>query len=375
MRILVVVDSVAFGGAERQAVELVRGLRSRHEVHLAGLARIDGGYRPLVQTFGIPYHSFPRRFGMDPVPLAQLAATLLRHRIDVVHTFMNMGSLYGLLAARSVRVPVVASPFRDAHPGSRKSEGIKRFVARHADLCIANSRAGFDARYERWSPSFRVVYNGLDLDRFDGNGEHAETLRREFALDRFDRVIGMVGSMSLHKGHALLLETAKRVLERRPKTGFLVVGDGRTREGMEALARTLGVAENVVFAGYRPDADRIYGVLDVAILLTDTDHADEGTPNAVIEPMAAGLPVVATRCGGTPETLTHGEDGFLVEPKDAEGTAKTLLGLLEDRELAAQIGRAAALAARRRFGLDRYIAECEALYDEALRTRGRRVRK
>lgn len=368
-KVLIVVDSLAFGGAERQAVELARGLRTGHTVQLASLRRIEGGYLPLLEDSAIEHHCFPRRFALDPLPLMQLTRLLKQGRFDVVHTFMNMGSIFGLLAARAARIPVVCSPYRDAHPGTMKSESIKRFVALFADLCVANSKAGFNARYSKWRPSFRVVYNGLNEEHFLGSSDSSEGLRKELALDRFSGVVGMVGRLSHHKDHKLLLEVTQELVQHRPRTGLLIVGDGPNRRALEALSLQIGLSKNVVFTGFRSDAAQLYPLLDVAVLLTDTDHADEGTPNAVIEPMAAGLPVVATRCGGTPETINHGVDGFLVEPKDIGGTSNILLRLLNNRELASRVGAAARTSALHRFSLRRYIDDCESLYREALKLR------
>lgn len=366
LRILIVIDSTRFGGAERQAAALGLGLQLRHDVHFASLDNQSGGYLDEILASNIAFKQFPRRGRFDPRPIASLARYIRDNRIEVVHTFLNMGSLYGLLAAKATGCPSICSPFRDAHPGSRKSEAIKRFVARFADLSVSNSRAGFDCRFKEWSPSFRVVYNGLDLSRFSAEGRISESLAEDFALDRFDGVVGMVASLSQKKDHTLLLRAAREVIDERPHTGFLVVGDGTERYRLEALAQDLGIADNVVFTGYRRDADRFYPLMDLSVLLTDTAHAHEGTPNAVIESMATGIPVLATRCGGTPETITHGEDGFLVPPGDAATTAAVLLRLLDDRSLLARIGTAAAESARRRFGMRRYIEDSEALYREVL---------
>ncbi len=366
LRILIVIDSTRFGGAERQASALGLGLRHRHEVHFASLDSQPGGYLDEILDSGIAFKQFPRHGRFDPRPIGLLVRYIRDNRIDVIHTFLNMGSLYGLVAAKVTRRPVVCSPFRDAHPGSRKSEAIKRFIAHHADLSVANSRAGFDCRFEAWTDRFRVVYNGLDMDRFNLVDEDTADLVVEFSLERFDAIVGMVASLSQKKDHVLLLHVARKVLGHHPRTGFLIIGDGTERTGLEALALTLGIADNVVFTGYRQDADRFYPLLDLSILLTDTVHAHEGTPNAVIESMASGIPVIATRCGGTPETITDGEDGFLVPAGEVAATATVLRRLLDDPPLADRIGTAAAKSARRRFGMDRYIGDCEALYREVL---------
>jgi glycosyltransferase involved in cell wall biosynthesis len=367
MKVAVVVDSLNFGGAERQSVELARGLSLDHEVHLVTCSASQQGYGALVQSMQIPVHQLDRQTRIDGRPLLRLIGLFRKHRFDVVHTFMNVGSLLGLLAARATGTPVVCSPFRDAHPGSFRSESVKRLVAHLADLCVANSKAGFDARYDRWRKNFRVVYNGLDLTRFEPLSSRARAqLLHDLSLGRFRRLVGMAGRLSPHKDHRLLLLSARCVLDKYPDVGFLIIGDGTTRQSLETMAKDLGIFDNICFTGYRSDVDIIYHLLDVAVLLTDVAHAAEGTPNAIIEPMACGVPVVATRSGGTPEALTHGVEGLLVAPGSVREASQALDQLLSDSAEAQAMGIRARATVQRQFSLASYVSACLELYRELL---------
>ncbi len=369
VRILFVIDSLGIGGAERQLVELIKGLvrKGGYEIHLVSLLRQDVEYADIVTSFGIEVVYYPRRYKYDLVgPLFALVRYIQEHRIDLVHTFMNMGSLFGGIAAKITGRPVVCSAIRDAKDGSRRKKYLKRFLSKLADIYVANSRAGFTNRFRKMEPHFRVVYNGVDFSRFNGPNDDLTDLKDELAIHGFSHVVGMVGSFSEHKDHETLLEAIPMVLRAFPKTGFLLIGDGEKRTYLEKMAKSFGVEKQIVFAGYRKDVDHIYPFMHICVLLSNPQVHLEGIPNVLIEAMACGVPVIASDGGGTREFLIPGVNGLIVSPKDPVAAAWAINQLFSDYDRAKDMAMAGQRTVYQMFGLERYVSEYKQLYEQLL---------
>lgn len=370
IRLLFVIDSLGFGGAERQLVELVKGISRKggYEIHLVSLMRSDQGYADIVASLGIEVLYFPRSYKYDVFgPLFLLIRYIRENRIELVHTFMNMGSLFGVAAAKLTGRPVVCSAIRDAKDTSSSEKYLKRILARLADIYVANSHAGFTNRFRKMRSHFQVVYNGVDFSRFKGNHCDQETLKAELGISGFSHIVGMVGSLSRNKDQATLLRAAPKILELFPKTVFLLVGDGETMASLEGQVRAQSLEGNVLFAGFRNDVDRLYPLMDVCVLLTNSHVHLEGIPNVLVEAMACGVPVVASTGGGTDELLEDGRYGLLVPPNTPEVVAEAIVGLLAGLDKAVVLATAAQASVLERFGLERYVSDYEKLYMEVRR--------
>ena len=367
--ILFVIDSLGFGGAERQLVELLKGLNTKktYGIYLASLLKTESGYMELLEEEGIKIHFLERRKKYDLIrPIVRLKKYIHVYNIDLVHTFMNMGSLYGAVAAKLAGRPVVCSAIRDAKDSSLKEKYLKRFLSNIADRYVSNSKAGLQNRFANMKPHFRVIYNGIDFSRFERNVNVSE-LKKDLGIEQDQVVIGMVASLSEHKDHVTLFFAFKEILKSYPKARLLLVGDGPNRNYLEQLSHELQISDQVLFLGYRSDVDLIYPVMDIHVLLTNTDSHFEGISNAIIEAMATGVPVIATDCGGTPEIIKHEVNGLLVPPKDVEGTSTAITILLRDLLYAQEIASKARIRVHNMFGLERYIHDYEQLYKEILK--------
>jgi glycosyltransferase involved in cell wall biosynthesis len=376
IRLLFVIPSLYAGGAERQLVQLVQNLDpSRYVITVAvfvgpAVAAQAGFYQ---QVAGLPNVSLAvlRRTGRFDVvgPIVSLVSLIHRQHIQLMHTFLNLASTFGLVAARLTGVPIVASAIRDSRDIGPVYRLCRILQAYGADFLLSNSEAGFDNRFRRRRANFRVIGNGLDLRRFDPQPERVGYLRQELQLARFAQLVGMVATLSGFKDHEAFLQVAARVLRERPATGFLVIGDGPNRAVLEATSARLGIAGNVVFTGYRQDIDTLTGMLDVACLFTNHRVISEGLPNAVMEAMACAVPVVATDGGGTVEVLHEGVEGYLVADNDVDLAAGKILQLLNDEPLRQKLGHRGRASIEANFGLDACVARHEVLYRELLNRR------
>ncbi len=376
VRILFLTPSLQSGGAERQLVQLLQQLDpQRYRMTLATIdmpGQDDGrGYRADVRALAhLRLVDLGRQGRFDVIgPLLRLRRLLREERIEILHPFLNLATMFALTGSWRSGIPVVASAIRSSRDPNLLYRLCVLAQAVGCDYLVSNSEAGFDNRFRRRRANFRVIGNGLDLARFTPRPEAAARLREQFGLGRFRRLVGMVATLSAFKDHEAFLDVAARVAENHPDTGFLVVGDGPRRAVVEAYAARPGLAENVVFTGHCRDVDVLTGMLDVACLFTNYRIVDEGLPNAVMEAMACGVPVVATRGGGTPELMTDGVEGYMVADNDVAASSARVMALLEDEQLRRTMGNRGRARAERQFSLAACVGAYEALYESLLPNR------
>ena len=371
IKILFVIDSLHFGGAERQLVELIKGLekKDKYDIHLIYLINSKQGYIKTIEPLHVNIRYFPRLFKYDIYyPLVCIINYIIKNKIDIVHTFMNMGSLFGCLAAKITKRPVVCSAIRDAKDKTKKEKYLKLFLSYISDIFVSNSKSGLLNRFKMIKPHFKVVYNGIDLSRFETKDKvKLDNLKKELGISNFFPVIGMVASLSYYKDQESLLKSAPLILKSFPNACFLFVGDGPKRKNLEIFSEKLGIRDKVIFAGYRDDVDHIYHLIDVCVLLTNAQIHLEGISNTLIEAMASGVPVVASHGGGTSELVKHFETGMLVPPDDIEKISEAIIMLLKDKVLYHKIAKRSKNFVQKMFNLERYVNKYENIYFKLLK--------
>jgi len=371
LNILFVIDSLGTGGAERQLVELVRSMDKTHfQIHIACLAYYDESYAELLNGTGVRIEYFSRSYYLDIKPIISLIRYIQNNKIDLIHGFMHMGSLFGLIAAKIMRKPIVCSAIRDAKEKTILAMLIIKWLAMFSDIIVANSKAGFTNRFRKMRSNFIVVYNGIDFNRFIPNeNKYNRHLREELGLRESDFVVGMVANLGPNKDHITLLDSAQIVLKRKPNVKFLLIGKNyyQIQQKLELKAKQLNIEKNICFCGYRKDIDKIYNIFNLSILLTNNELHQEGISNAIIESMACGIPVIATVGGGTGEIITDGVNGLLIPPKSPKETADAIIRLVSNRAEASRIGEAGKQFVYEKFNITRYVKDYEHLYQKVLR--------
>ena len=264
------------------------------------------------------------------------------------------------------RTPVTLTSQRDlSHDAwySTYRRRVLRFMQRRSSLVLTNAKAIRDGLIEldQLPPDkVCVVYNGVDLDRFDiaPDCEHILPGSEE------NKLIVLVGNMITDvKGHGVLISAAPEVIGVHPKAQFALVGEGAMRSEFERRVQDLGLQANFRFLGRRSDVPAILACCDVAVL----PSLAEGLPNAVLEYLAAGLPVVATALGGNLEIIQDGATGLLVPPQDSQALASALIRLLSDSDLATRIAQAGHEYVKQNFSFERLVAEMDQLYAKLLK--------
>jgi L-malate glycosyltransferase len=339
------------GGTERQMSELVRRLDpARWQVHVACL-RAEGAWLERVREAAPVTDLDVRSFGRAET--LGRARTFARwcadRRIAVLHTADLPSNIFGQPAAALVRVPVRIANRRDVNPGRAVHELIaQRIGYSFAHRVVANCRAAADRLRFEGVPTRKisVIANGLDIDAY--------APRRPIAGVR--RVV-MVANLRPEKGHDVLLDAAALVLRRFPDARFDLVGGGPERAALEARAEALSISGAVSFLGHCENIPAQLAAADLFVL----PSRSEAFPNAVLEAMAIGLPVIASAVGGLLEVIAHQRNGVLVAAGDAPALADEICALMADAPRAARMG-AAARARAQEFSFTRMVAAFERVY-------------
>src|SRR5882724_5281776 len=379
IRVLEFVNGFAVGGTERQVVNLGRALnRERFDLRVACLRRW-GHYLEEMESCDAPIAEYPIDSLRNLRTARQqwrLAGDLKRDRIQVVHTYNFYPNVFALPVARLSGTPVIVASIRDMGlyltPGQRRAQN---FVCHLADRILVNAEAVRRWLLDEGFPAGRieVIPNGIDMARFAAP-RGAGRIRCEIGLPESAPVVAVLGRLHAMKGVEYFLQAAAIVSRRFPEARFLIVGDRLAvrdgvvvseqsdRTGLLALADSLGLAGRLVFTGFRLDIPELLAEIDLSVL----PSLSEGLSNVLLESMAAGVPVVATRVGGTPEALEEGLSGLLVPPRDAAALAEAISRLLGDPALAHRLGQGGRRRIARSFSIESMARETERVYCDLL---------
>lgn len=375
--VLHLVSSFHQGGSERQALQLARllGASGRYGVRVASL---DGDGVLRAEAEAVSKGEVPRfeltsfRDAGTVRQLRRFAGFLTANDIAVVHTHDFYTNVFGMLGASLARVPArVASKRETSGVRSGAQRIVERGAYRLAHAIVANAEAVKRQLVDEGVRGEKIVriYNGLDSRRVDGDGSRDRRgLLAALGLPTgaASRFVTIVANMRLPvKDHATFLRAARRIADASPDTAFLLAGEGELEEGLRAEARSLGLADRAHFLGRCDRVAELLAVSDVCVLSSRA----EGFSNAILEYMAAGRPVVATRVGGAAEAVSDGETGYLVDPGDDARLAGRVLDLLGDPPRASEMGDRARRIVAERFSCEAQLASTERLYDRLLERR------
>ncbi|MCC7261240.1 MAG: glycosyltransferase family 4 protein [Candidatus Latescibacteria bacterium] len=345
------------------AVGPTQGERSPTEA----LARQRG-----VEFVEVPHLVRPIRPLADLRALWELWRLMRRGRFDLVHTHTSKAGLLGRVAAVLARVPrrvhtAHGHVFYGYHgPAlSRLFVWLERWAAWFTDRLVALTPAEEhdQLRFGVGSAAkFAVIHSGVDFAPFARPAADREVTRRVLGLALDGLVIGTLGRLTPIKGQADLVRAFAQVRPQVPEAWLLLVGDGEEGPGLAALVRELGVADRVVFAGWREEVPDLLRAMDIFVL----PSLNEGMGKALVEAMYVGLPVVASRVGGVPDLIEAGRAGLLVPPGQPAALAAALLGLAADPHRRRELGARAAQVARA-YSVESMIEKLDGLYQSLLK--------
>ena len=375
---LFIVDSFEQGGSERQALQLLRQLHESEQcnVHLAvlqdrGSLRADADAMGIGEIVEYPLTSF---YDLNFVKqLARLRNYIKTNKIDVVHTHCFYTNIFGMTAAflSGVRARITSKGETDGFrtPMQKRAE---RMSFRLAHRVIANCLVVQNQLIKEGVSPARIIqhYNGLDLARMKVEpGLKRDDVLAEFGLpvEPSRRFVSIVAN--LHnpvKDHPMFLRAAARVRAAVPDAAFVIAGEGNLMPGLRELASQLGIQEDVFFIGRCENVNELLFASHIGVLSSKA----EGFSNAILEYMAAGLPVVSTEAGGVREAIVEGDTGFVVPSGDHEKMADRIIEIFNDSERARAMGALGRSIVEERFACEHHLRNTLELYAELLSAPG-----
>lgn len=340
------VISLDVGGLERVVLDLIRhGRASGRAMAVACLER-PGRLAPLAEAAGAEVYCADKGPGRRPEVVGRLREAFRRFRPDVVHTHQVAALYYAGPAARREGIRAVVhtehsdhAAWRPGRAGRLRARLLWGLTARHARRFIGVSEDIIaSASAYRMIPQAKlaIVRNGIETSSFAPTTGGTRFATLGLGIPEGSEIVGTVGRLVEVKRQDLLIRAFGRVSEVRPSARLVLVGDGPEREALGDLARSLGIADRVHFAGYQERPGSLLGEMDVFAMTSRI----EGLPLSILEAWSAAVPVVATAVGGVAHLIRDGEDGCLVPPGDDRAVARAIDGLLSDPSRARRIGEA-----------------------------------
>ncbi len=360
-KILFFVGNLSSGGKERRVLVLLQGLirLDKYKLHLV-LIRNKIHY-PEFKKLNIEYsYIVEKKDKKNPFRiLIKLFSIVMKSRPGLLSVWGNEEASYMALVSFLLRIPMVNNQITSAtKPDNMLVRISNRINFVFSDYIISNSYAGIRNSN---TPKHKsgVIHNGLDNGRFVGKESH---IRKELSIPQDSIVIVMVARFSPGKDYETLLEVANNILSSGKDVWFLLVGDGTERSRIEKL-NTGAYRDMIIFLGLRNDVEEILLGSDIGVLLNDKNIVEEGLSNSILEYMAAGLPVVATNAGGTPEIVQDGITGYLARSKDLKQIQKKLESLINESGLRQRMGENAKNRIVRDFSINTFIEKHDALIE------------
>ena len=371
------IDRLNVGGPTHHVTLISRGLESRGFKTLLLKGQVAPGEAEMTEVIS--------RSGVKPVeieglgrvvsPLQFLTAFLQLYRCfrefrpQVVHTHKTVAGGLARPAARLAGVPIVVHTFHgnifSGYYSNWKSKMIvlaERLLSLTTDVVVAvtSQQRRELLGFKITSPArLRNIPLGLDLHPFVQRNHRDDGFRAELGFSEHTPLAGMVTRLVPIKGIPVFLEAAQRVLEMLPNARFVIVGDGESRQELDLLTKKMGLSEFVRFTGFRSDTERVYSALDLVVL----SSFNEGLSVTLIEAIAAGCYVVATRVGGVPDLVEHDGVGKVVEPGDSNALAQAMAQVLKDPRRVPEASRENVQAL---YGISRLVEDLDQLYQKLL---------
>ena len=364
VRVVEVLATGTNGGAQEHVYSLVTRLdRECYDVRVVSLSHGSSVRR--LQKAGIDVTVIDEPD--DRLAVRMLADELAPFQPEIVHNHMYRAEVVGtraalLLGEKGCRRPAIISTVHSSRVRcSEDRQTLRRLTPLMDRLIVVSKAIDHKIREEgRAVAPISLIYNGVDLQRYN-HQQPCCTLHEEYLIPADAQIVGVVARLEAEKGHRTLLEAWPLVLAEVPSARLLIIGEGSERDSLEAQVASLGIEDRVVFTGRREDVPAVTAALDVAVL----PSYREAQGLSVLEAMALGRPVIASRVGGIPEMIEDGVSGLLVEPHDCDALAAGIVRLLTDHPLADMIAHRGHELVHDRFCIELMVHSISDLYDQA----------
>ena len=318
----------------------------------------------------LPYPISPLR---DLAAVFKLKKLLQERAADVVHTHSSKAGVVGRLAARLAGVPVIVHTvhgwsFNDTQHAllRRFYIALERWLARSTDALVTVAAADRDLGLELGigtPDKYRVIHSGIDIQSYLRPASARDLARKELGYGSDVTVVGTIACLKHQKAPLDFIEAARQAAAANPRLRFFIAGDGPLRTEVEQAVAVAGLEDKVKLLGWRQDVPELLAAMDLFLLTS----LFEGLPRAVLQAMAAGVPVIATAVNGTPEVVIDGETGRLIEPGKPDQAAARILELAKGHQFSRRLAENATARLGDKFELHNMVRDLDDLYGELLK--------
>jgi glycosyltransferase involved in cell wall biosynthesis len=367
--ILHLIDTYRVGGPGKTVLNCARFIdRSRYLVHAGAFTHLDPDRNEFARSArqaGVPLLELPERRRIEPNHVRRIRDYVREHDIGILHAHGHRADFFGYLATRGLRIAIVTT-----HHGWIRNSRKQHLVARFA-LLLASRFHGIQVVSEqllselprplRRSGRVAIVRNAIVLEDYSADG-HRDGVRASLGVAPCDRLLTVIGRLSPEKGCLEMLEAFRGLAGRAPNVSLAFVGEGPLEPELRRRLADYGLDKRVMILGHQSPIQPFYEAADVIVSPSRT----EGLSNVLLEALAFGRPVVATRVGGNAEIIEDGVSGTLVEPNRPAALADAICSLLQDDELRYRYQRNGARRVKARFGFDARMRTEERFYEAVL---------
>lgn len=351
------------GGAEMIVSRIAASLDTNRFRSVVALYR-PGWLKDRCEMDGLKTHVIPINGMFDWRWVRECCSLVRRENATLIHAHEFTGNTYGTLVAKLCRIPLVGTIHgRSYFCDQAKRRIAYRLVSRLSQLVVVSKdlRTFVATNLNIPETALELIYNGV-APLPPVSKEEQRRIRAELGIRPNEFVLGIVGSLYPVKRHVHLFQALPTIIKECPNTRLLVIGRGDLEVDLKEQAHRLGIDREVLFLGLRNDVPLLLSLLDVFVL----PSLSEGLSMAILEAMAAGKPVVASKVGGNPELVAEGQTGYLVPPQDSVALADRVLKLLKAPDRVRQFGAAARERVSQHFSHERMIAQYQDLYERRL---------
>lgn len=353
-KILLIIDGLPVGGVERQLVELLKGFQSSKNYALTlGIFQRGGEMEKEALAFAndVLYTTNTKPFSI--IPFFQIPYQAKKNKIDLIHTFGCFSDIIGVITKFFFKIPLINGSIRSARPRLNHRDIISRLCMISADMIVANSYAGLDAFRVQKQSNTSVIYNGVDLKRF-----------KNLDSPKFKHgSICMVGNFTKKKDQKSLIQALPIILKEFPRSHLLLIGRGKTLASCKSIVSSLKLDNYVKFIVNTIKPEKYIAKCDVGVLISPNG---EGLSNAILEYMALGKPVIASKTGGNCELIEHGKTGLLIPDNTPKLIADSILKLLHNPQKAAKMVKNGKNFFHKKFDVKRMVYEYKCIYKKIL---------
>lgn len=340
MKILFFIDSLRAGGKERRCVELLKGLSASFDINFEIVVMNENIHYKEVFSLNTKIHYLIRKTKKDLSVFRKFYNISKEYKPDIVHCWNDMTAVIAVPTCKLLNIKLVNGMVTDTpvHQNiMNKSWFRAKLTFTFSNKIIGNSKAGLIG-YGASPKKSSCIYNGMDLNRFK-NLKDPNVLRKEIFGNDHENVfvVGMVAAFEPRKDYRTLIKAAVSLIALNNSIRFILVGDGTDFIQIKNSVPP-EFSDKIIFLGKRNDVESIVNLFDVGVLLTNSKVHGEGISNSIIEYMALGKPVIATRGGGTNEVVIDRQNGYLINPDDSNQMVQYIQTMIDDKKLVTQLG-------------------------------------